>query len=92
MDEVLLSKVRLGVLAELLPSEWVAFSELQRATAATNGNLGAHLAKLTQAGYVTEEKAFVDRRPQTRYRLTRAGRNAFLRHVAELQALVAAAR
>ncbi|HXM19248.1 MAG TPA: transcriptional regulator [Candidatus Tumulicola sp.] len=92
MDEVLLSKVRLGVLAELLPSEWVAFSELQRATGATNGNLGAHLAKLTQAGYVTEEKAFVDRRPQTRYRLTRAGRNAFLKHVAELQALVAAAK
>jgi DNA-binding MarR family transcriptional regulator len=92
MDEVLLSKVRLGVLAELLPSEWVAFSELQRATGATNGNLGAHLAKLTQAGYVTEEKAFVDRRPQTRYRLTRAGRNSFLKHVAELQALVAAAK
>jgi DNA-binding MarR family transcriptional regulator len=92
MDEVLLSKVRLGVLAELLPSEWVAFSELQRATGATNGNLGAHLAKLTQAGYVTEEKAFVNRRPQTRYRLTRTGRNAFLKHVAELQALVAAAK
>jgi DNA-binding MarR family transcriptional regulator len=89
MDEALLSKVRLGVIAELLPSDWVAFSELQRATGTTNGNLGAHLAKLMQSGYVTEEKAFVDRRPQTRYRLTRAGRNAFLRHVAELQALAA---
>lgn len=92
MDEVLLSKVRLGVMAELLPSEWVAFSELQRTTGATNGNLGAHLAKLMQAGYVSEEKAFVDRRPQTRYRLMRAGRNAFFKHVAELQALVAAAK
>lgn len=92
MDETLLSKVRLGVMAELLPSEWVAFTELQRATNTTNGNLGAHLAKLVQSGYITEEKAFVDRRPQTRYRLTRAGRNAFLKHVAELQALVAASK
>ena len=30
MDETLLSKVRLGVMAELLPSDWVAFTELQR--------------------------------------------------------------
>jgi DNA-binding MarR family transcriptional regulator len=92
MDEVLLSKVRLSVMAELLPSEWVAFSELQRTTGATNGNLGAHLGKLMQAGYISEEKAFVDRRPQTRYRLTRGGRNAFIKHVAELQALVNAAK
>jgi DNA-binding MarR family transcriptional regulator len=92
MNDILLSKIRLGVMAELLPNEWVAFSELQRAIGATNGNLGAHLARLIQSGYITEEKAFVDRRPQTRYRLTRAGRNAFLKHVAELQALVATAK
>jgi DNA-binding MarR family transcriptional regulator len=92
MDEVLLSKVRLSVVAELLQSDWVAFSELQRAIGTTNGNLGAHLAKLVQAGYITEEKAFISRRPQTSYRLTRAGRNAFVKHVAELQKLAAATK
>lgn len=92
MDELLLSKVRLGVMAELLPSDWVAFSALQRATGTTNGNLGAHLGKLVAAGYVSEEKAFIDRRPQSRYRLSRSGRSAFFKHVAELQALVAAAK
>jgi len=92
MDDVLLSKVRLSVVAELLPAEWVAFSELQKATGASNGNLGAHLAKLVDAGYVTEEKTFVARRPQTRYRLTRSGRSAFVKHVAELQALATSAK
>jgi len=92
MDDLLLSKIRLSVIAELLPAEWVAFSELQRAIGTTNGNLGAHLAKLVQAGYISEEKAFVDRRPQTRYQLSRAGRRAFLKHIAELQAIVAAAQ
>lgn len=90
MDELLLSKIRLGVIAELLGSEWVAFSELQRTTQTTNGNLGAHLAKLVEAGYVAEEKSFVNRRPQTRYRLTPAGRSAFVEHVREMQDLLRA--
>lgn len=88
MDDLLLSKIRLGVIAELLTAEWVAFSALQHATQTTNGNLGAHLGKLVEAGYVAEEKTFVNRRPQTRYRLTSAGRNAFVEHVREMQALL----
>ncbi|HLI95960.1 MAG TPA: transcriptional regulator [Candidatus Baltobacteraceae bacterium] len=88
MDELLLSKIRLGVIAELLTAEWIAFSELQRATQTTNGNLGAHLSKLVDAGYVAEEKSFVNRRPLTRYRLTPLGRNAFVQHVREMQSLL----
>jgi DNA-binding HxlR family transcriptional regulator len=88
VDELLLSKIRLGVIAELLTAEWVAFSELQRATQTTNGNLGAHLAKLVEAQYVAEEKTFVKRRPQTRYRLTPGGKSAFVNHVREMQSLL----
>ena len=88
MDDLLLSKIHLGVIAELLTSKWVAFSELQRATQTTNGNLGAHIGKLVEAGYVDEEKIFVKRRPQTRYSLTPAGRAAFVQHVREMQSLL----
>ena len=88
MDELLLSKIRLGAVAELLTADWVAFPALVKAIGTTNGNLGAHLAKLVDAGYVTEEKTFVEKRPQTRYRLTQAGRNAFKKHVNEMQALL----
>jgi DNA-binding MarR family transcriptional regulator len=88
VDELLLSKIRLGVIAELLTSRWVPFTDLQRATQTTNGNLGAHLAKLVDAGYVAEEKTFVQRRPQTRYRLTQNGRDAFTAHVREMQKLL----
>lgn len=89
MDELLLSKIRLGVIAELLTANGVPFSDLLRATQTTNGNLGAHLSKLVEAGYVQEEKNFVNRRPQTKYSLTPAGRAAFARHVREMQALLA---
>lgn len=88
MDELLLSKIRLGVIAELLAADWVAFSALLRAVQTTNGNLGAHLAKLIEAGYVDEEKIFVDRRPQSRYRLSTQGRAAFVTHVRQMQALL----
>lgn len=88
MDDLLLSKIRLGIIAELLTAHWVAFSDLLRATQTTNGNLGAHLSKLADAGYISEEKTFVNRRPQSRYRLTESGRSAFVAHVRAMQALL----
>ena len=88
MDDLLLSKVRLAVIAQLLPTEWVTFSELQKSIETTNGNLGAHLAKLVEAGYVKEEKRFDGRRPQSRYHLTNTGRAALMQHVADLQAIL----
>ncbi len=88
MDDLLLSRVRLAVIAELVTAEWATFTDLQRSVKATNGNLSAHLGKLVDGGYVTEQKRFVRRRPQTRYRLAAAGRAALLRHVAGLQALI----
>ncbi|MDQ6930740.1 MAG: transcriptional regulator [Candidatus Eremiobacteraeota bacterium] len=91
MDELLLSKIRLGAIAELLVAEWVTFPALVKSIGTTNGNLGAHLSKLVDAGYVTEEKAFVDKRPQTRYRLTQRGRDAFKKHVSQMQTLLKAA-
>ena len=81
MDDLLLSRVRLAVIAELVTAEWATFTDLQRSVKATNG-------KLVDGGYVTEQKRFVRRRPQTRYRLAEAGRAALLRHVAGLQALI----
>jgi predicted ArsR family transcriptional regulator len=90
VDDLLLSKIRLGIIAELLTADWVAFPALVKSLQTTNGNLGAHLGKLVDAGYVAEEKTFADRRPQSRYRLTQTGRNAFATHVHDLQELLVA--
>ncbi|MHB8141738.1 MAG: winged helix-turn-helix domain-containing protein [Vulcanimicrobiaceae bacterium] len=89
MDELLLSKIRLGIVAALLTADWASFASLQRSLQTTQGNLAAHLAKLVEAGYIDEQKLFVDRRPQTRYSLTVAGRAAFAAHVGEMQRLLA---
>ncbi len=91
MDDLLLSKIRLGVVAELLNAQWVSFTDLAHAIETTNGNLGAHLAKLVDAGYIAEEKTYAGRRPLSRYSLTESGRAAFVAHVRQLESLLSGA-
>ena len=57
-------------------------------TAATDGNLGAHIGILEQAGYLTVEKDFVGKKPRTRMQITKAGRRAFERYVEFLRTIV----
>jgi len=54
----------------------------------TDGNLGAHLSKLEQAGYVKIDKTFVARKPQTFICATGKGRDAFAGHVAALKEIL----
>lgn len=88
MNDTLLSKYRLAIVTELMAAEWVSFSELQRLLEISNGNLATHLAKLVSENYVAENKRFIGRRPNTRYRLTDFGRDKFLEHVAWINAVV----
>lgn len=83
-DAVLLSQARLGIVTVLLARPEATFSDLKDVLGLTQGNLGIHLQKLEEAGYVAVEKEFVDRRPRTTARLTPKGRAAFLQHVARL--------
>jgi DNA-binding MarR family transcriptional regulator len=52
---------------------------------ATDGNLGAHLSTLEQAGYIKIDKDFVGKKPRTRVAMTRDGRKALVQHVAYLR-------
>ena len=60
-----------------------------RLAGATDGNLGAHIDHLARAGYVEVAKTFVARRPRTTVKASRAGRDAFARHVAFLREIIA---
>ncbi|MEZ5988285.1 MAG: transcriptional regulator [Planctomycetota bacterium] len=84
-DPVLLSQARLGAVAILMARDEASFAELEVLLGLTRGNLGQHLRRLEEAGYVTVRKEFVDRRPRTSYRLAAKGRRAFEAHVATLR-------
>jgi DNA-binding MarR family transcriptional regulator len=93
-DEVVHQSMRLRILATLhaLPHGGpLEFVELKALLAATDGNLGTHLATLEKAGYVTSAKDFVGRKPRTQLTLTPGGRRAFDDHVAYLRSVIAGA-
>lgn len=90
-NEIIHQSTRLRIMAALNvmePKSWLEFTRLRALVQATDGNLGAHLETLAQAGYVTIDKRFVGKKPQTRVRATSAGRQAFAAHVAYLHALL----
>ena len=86
-DALLVSPGRLGIVSVLVAREDATFPDLQALLGMTQGNLGAHLQKLEEGGYVEVRKTFVDRKPRTTCRLTARGRRAFLDHVHRLEAI-----
>ncbi|MGB6132980.1 MAG: transcriptional regulator [Acidobacteriaceae bacterium] len=91
LNPVVHGKLRLALLSLLAGVDEAEFTWLRARTGSTDGNLGAQLMKLEQAGYVTVEKQFVLRKPQTLYRITEAGRAALIEYVAALKELLGAA-
>jgi DNA-binding HxlR family transcriptional regulator len=88
---VIHGKLRLALLSLLIGVEEAEFTWLRSKTGSTDGNLGAQLAKLEEAGYVAVEKKFVQRKPQSIYRMTEVGRTALAEYVAALKQLLGAA-
>ena len=64
-------------LVALHAGEEIEFVYLRKLLNLTDGNLGAHLAKLEEAGYVKVKKTFVARKPRTFITVTGKGRDAF---------------
>ncbi|MBP7704990.1 MAG: transcriptional regulator [Caulobacter sp.] len=88
IDEVIHGRIRLGIMAYLSGAGSADFNTLKGRLQATDGNLSAHLRKLEDAGYVTVEKAFVNRKPLTTLTLTDGGRKAFARYLDAMAKLV----
>jgi DNA-binding HxlR family transcriptional regulator len=88
LNPVIHGKLRLALLSLLTTVEEAEFTWLRARTGSTDGNLGAQLARLEEAGYVVVEKKFVQRKPQTLYRMTEAGRKALTEYVQALKQLL----
>jgi DNA-binding HxlR family transcriptional regulator len=90
LNPVIHGRLRLALLSLLVGVEEAEFTWLRQKTSST-GNLGAQLAKLEEAGYVAVEKKFVQRKPQTLYRMTEAGRAALSEYIQALKKLLGGA-
>lgn len=91
LDNIIHQPIRLQIMAALVgleKNEQVNFIYLRNLLKLTDGNLGAHLAKLEEAGYVKLEKTFIDKKPCTFVSASGKGRDAFIEHVNALKELI----
>lgn len=91
IDEVIHGRLRLGIMALLMSVDEADFVTMKARLKTTDGNLSVQLRKLEEAGYVAIEKAFADRKPVTRARLTSQGRKAFKVYLEALSAILGGA-
>jgi DNA-binding MarR family transcriptional regulator len=91
LNETIHQMVRLRIMAALVtiaPADEVDFTYLRDLLEVTDGNLGAHLRKLEEAGYIAVNKVFVERKPRTFVSATAIGRKVFSDHVAALESIL----
>jgi DNA-binding MarR family transcriptional regulator len=91
LDNIIHQPARLQIMSSLMalePGEQVDFVYLRKILKLTDGNLGAHLARLEDADYIKIEKTFVTRKPRTFISATGKGRDAFERHIAALKEII----
>ncbi len=91
LNEIIHQPVRLRIMAALValePGNEVDFIYLRDLLDVTDGNLGAHLRKLEEAGYISVNKTFIERKPRTFVAATSEGRGVFQAHVAALEEIL----
>jgi len=81
-------RIRLGIMSVLMVNEFADFKMLKELLGATDGNLSSHAKALEKEEYIVVEKSFIGRKPNTRYKATKKGREAFKKHVDAIEKLL----
>jgi DNA-binding MarR family transcriptional regulator len=72
----------------LVTHDGYEFSAMKDVLSITDGNLASHIKALEREKYISVSKSFVDKKPNTKYKITERGRHAFKRHLDALEAVV----
>lgn len=88
LNKVFESRIKLGVMSILQVNEWVDYNALKEYLEVTDGNLASHLKSLEAKDFIEVRKQFVGRKPQTTYRCTQLGNEAFQLHLKALEKLI----
>ncbi|HZR22302.1 MAG TPA: transcriptional regulator [Vicinamibacterales bacterium] len=92
LDRLIHERLRLGIVSALAVNDCLTFTDLKNLLQTTDGNLSVHARKLEDAEYIACDKGFEGRMPRTEYRLTAAGRRAFEKYLAHMEAIIKAAK
>jgi DNA-binding HxlR family transcriptional regulator len=84
------SRIRLGIMSVLAVNDKLDFNTLKEYLDLTDGNLASHLKGLEKEGFIAVKKAFIGRKPNTTYYMTKGGKKAFDDHLKALEKLIKA--
>ncbi|MEQ8578822.1 MAG: transcriptional regulator [Balneola sp.] len=82
------SRIRLGIMSVLAVNDALDFNALKEFLDATDGNLATHIKKLEQEGFIQSKKSFIENKPNTRYMITKNGKQAFDNHLKVLETII----
>lgn len=82
------NRTRLGIMSALMVNTRLSFNELKELLQVTDGNLASHIKGLEKHGYVEVKKQFIGRKPNTSYKVTLTGKEAFNKHIDALEKLI----
>jgi DNA-binding MarR family transcriptional regulator len=88
LDKMLEHRLRLQIISVLAANDSYDFNELKELLEATDGNLATHIKALEREKYLSVTKSFIDRKPNTRYKITERGRASFKKHLDALEELI----
>ncbi|WP_374166065.1 winged helix-turn-helix domain-containing protein [Arcticibacter sp. MXS-1] len=87
-DKAFENRVRLQIMSVLVANENYDFNSLKELLNVTDGNLASHLKALEKEEYITVNKSFIGRKPNTQYAASAKGRQAFKKHLEALENLI----
>lgn len=88
LDTAVHGPIRLGIMTALQVDGPLDFTTLKKRLDTVDGSLNLHLGKLEECSYITGNKAFVNLRPKTTYRITTAGRKALTNYLQSMKSLI----
>jgi DNA-binding HxlR family transcriptional regulator len=88
LDKVLEHSVRLQIMSVLVANDSYDFNSLKEVIGITDGNLASHMKALEREKYISVNKLFLDRKPNTKYKATERGRLVFKKHLDGLEQVI----
>lgn len=81
-------RIRLGIMSVLMVNKDADFNTLKEILGVTDGNLASHIKALENENYISIEKQFIGKKPNTKYSATKTGKKAFEEHIEALEKLI----
>ena len=69
-------------------NEYADFNTLKELLGVTDGNLASHAKALEKEEFISVEKQFIGRKPNTKYMTTALGRKEFKKHIDALEKII----